>query len=40
MLSKTPVQTVRADFPHTAYEWSLGTLHYAASGYLMVPRRR
>ena len=29
---KTPVQTVHADFPHTAYRWSLGSLHYAASG--------
>jgi hypothetical protein len=44
--SKTPFQTVRADFPHTAYRWSLGTLHYALSrkkgfsGYFTVPRRR
>ena len=22
--TKTPVQTVRADFPHTAYQWSVG----------------
>ncbi len=28
---KTPFQTVRADFPHTAYRWSLGSQHYAAS---------
>jgi hypothetical protein len=31
-LGKTPVQTVRADFPHTAFRWSLVTLHYEASG--------
>jgi len=31
-LGKTPVQTVRADFPHTAYRWSLVTPHYAVSG--------
>jgi hypothetical protein len=32
--SKTPFQTVRADFPHTAYGWSLLDVmrHYAASG--------
>jgi hypothetical protein len=29
--SKTPVQTVRADFPHTAYRRSLGPEHYAIS---------
>ena len=29
---KTPFQTVRADFPHTAYGWPLGSWHYAASG--------
>jgi hypothetical protein len=28
---KTPSQTVRADFPHTAYGWPLGSLHYAVS---------
>jgi hypothetical protein len=28
---KTPFQTVRADFPHTAYRRSLGAQHYAAS---------
>ena len=42
---KTPCQTVRADFPHTAFEWSLGSHHYAdlqngVSGYWTVPRRR
>ena len=40
MKGKTPFQTVRADFPHTAYRWSLVSQHYAASGYWMVPRRR
>jgi hypothetical protein len=30
--SKTPFQTVHADFPHTAFRWSLMTQHYAASG--------
>jgi hypothetical protein len=29
---KTPVQTVRADFPHTAYGWSSVRQHYAAPG--------
>jgi len=29
--SKTPVQTVRADFPHTAFRWPLVSQHYAAS---------
>ena len=29
----TPVQTVRADFPHTAYQVVLESLHYAAPGY-------
>ncbi|HMR06884.1 MAG TPA: hypothetical protein PKA88_13965, partial [Polyangiaceae bacterium] len=24
-------QTVHADFPHTAYQWSVGTQHYTAS---------
>jgi hypothetical protein len=28
---KTPFQTVHADFPHTAYRWSVDTQHYAAS---------
>jgi hypothetical protein len=36
----TPVQTVQADFPHTAYQGALEVRHYAASGYRMVPRRR
>jgi hypothetical protein len=35
--SKTPFQTVRADFPHTAYGWSDVMRHYAASGYATVP---
>ena len=39
-VSTTPVQTVRADFPHTAYQGALGVRHYAASGYRIVPRRR
>ena len=39
-LGKTPVQTVRADFPHTAYRWSLVRPHYADPGYWTVPRRR
>jgi hypothetical protein len=38
--SKTPFQTVHADFPHTAYGWSDEMRHYAASGYTTVPRRR
>jgi hypothetical protein len=38
--SKTPFQTVHADFPHTAYGWSNETRHYAASGYAMVPSKR
>jgi hypothetical protein len=29
--ANTPVQTVHADFPHTAYQWSVGTQHYAVS---------
>ena len=37
---KTPVQTVHADFPHTASQGALGVRHYAASGYRIVPRRR
>jgi hypothetical protein len=44
---KTPVQTVRADYPHTAYRWSFESQHYAGSfakkgrsGKRMVPRRR
>lgn len=42
---KSPSQTVRADFPHTAYGGDVSGLHYAASqdgmsGYLTVPRRR
>ncbi len=32
-LRRTPFQTVHADFPHTAYRWSLGKQHYATSGY-------
>jgi hypothetical protein len=28
---KAPVQTVHADFPHTAYQGSVGTQHYAIS---------
>ena len=28
--TNTPVQTVHADFPHTAYQWSVGSQHYAA----------
>jgi hypothetical protein len=28
---KAPFQTVHADFPHTAYRWSLESQHYAAS---------
>src|SRR2546426_653959 len=39
-VSTTPVQTVRADFPHTAYQGALEVRHYAASGYRIVPRRR
>ena len=31
-VSTTPVQTVRADFPHTAYQGAFETQHYAASG--------
>ena len=34
MLSRranAPVQTVHADFPHTAYRWPVGSQHYAAS---------
>ena len=27
--TNTPVQTVHADFPHTAYQWSVGSQHYA-----------
>jgi adenosylmethionine-8-amino-7-oxononanoate aminotransferase len=27
--ANTPVQTVHADFPHTAYQWSVGSQHYA-----------
>jgi hypothetical protein len=27
--AKTPCQTVHADFPHTAYRWSLVMQHYA-----------
>jgi len=27
--ANTPVQTVRADFPHTAYQWSVDAQHYA-----------
>jgi len=34
---RTPFQTVHADFPHTAYRWSLEPVHYAAPGYWMVP---
>jgi len=30
--SKTPFQTVRADFRHTAYGWSYEMGHYAAPG--------
>jgi hypothetical protein len=29
--NKTPFQTVHADFPHTAYRWSVDTQHYATS---------
>jgi hypothetical protein len=29
--ANTPVQTVHADFPHTAYQWSVGSQHYAGS---------
>ena len=38
-LGKDPFQTVRADFPHTAYGRSLWDVmrHYAASGYLTDP---
>src|SRR5690606_7994127 len=32
--SKTPVQTVRADFPHTAYRWSLGEAAVRGTGIL------
>jgi hypothetical protein len=45
-MSKTPFQTVRADYPHTAYGRSFRLQHYAApsqkarSGKRMVPRRR
>src|SRR5204862_6075897 len=31
-VSTTAVQTVRADFPHTAYQGALEARHYAASG--------
>ena len=31
MEANTPVQTVHADFPHTAYQWSVGAQHYADS---------
>jgi len=36
---KDPLQTVHADFPHTAYGRSLLDVmrHYAASGYATVP---
>src|ERR1041385_6590051 len=38
-LSKDPFQTVRADFPHTAYgrSWLDVMRHYAASGYATLP---
>ena len=32
--ANTPVQTVHADFPHTAYQWSVGSQHYADSRFL------
>ena len=28
--AKAPVQTVHADFPHTAYQWPVGSQHYAS----------
>jgi hypothetical protein len=28
--ANAPVQTVHADFPHTACQWSVGSQHYAA----------
>ena len=31
--ASTPIQTVRADFPHTASQWSLRSPHYANPGY-------
>src|ERR1043165_412632 len=36
----TPVQTVLADFPHTAFGRALGQRHVTASGYFTVPRSR
>jgi hypothetical protein len=29
--ANAPFQTVRADFPHTAYQWLVGVQHYAVS---------
>ena len=31
-MSKTPVQTVRADFPHTAYRWSFRARQSCVAG--------
>ena len=30
---RTPIQTVHADFPHTASQWSLRSPHYANPGH-------